>query len=1340
MQTTLTPELRALAQQSFQHQAAGRFAEAAQGYLAVLTRVPDLWSACYNLGLVYQHLGRLPDAAEMYMRAVHLNPQLAEAYNNLGNVLKALGKENDAIDAYRRAIGLNPQLSDASYNLAIMLQARAGHAAAIELLRKTVVSNPLHSSAWDALYRALLGQDQHEEAIQAFLAWDRAMPPCPELVVAGLALCRQLGDHALEARYLALALDWPFTDFTPEQFVPILGMIQYFDVTREQLLACYRRYDAAVAARNPFIIPMLPRRAADGRLRIGYVSADFRKHVMGRWMLEVVSRHDRRRISVFLISTCQPREYDAVTDAFRSHADGFADISELDDFAAAKSIAEADLDILVDLAGHTMAARPGIYAHRPARTIVTHLGYHGCLGLRAVDYKLTDRIADPVDASQFQIERPFALNVCVFPLVRLVPADAGQVPWGDADLHGKFVFAAFTNVLKLSSRCLAVWRRVLEALPEAVMLFSPPSPAQHAGILRIMAAAGIDKSRIVFLTVPHHDALWQARYRLAHAVLDTFPYAGGDTTLAALDMGVPVVTLVGDRHSGRVGASILTYLGITETIAQTEEEFVAIAVRLARDAVFMAQTRQRIAAAVAATDIQVYTQALEDAYVQIAAVKPVAESMTFTARQFFQSLRDAMRRHRSATDDNALNEVAAIYAALRTEQPDYSPLLRAAGELAQAMGNPALAAECASELLRQFPDDLDVRLSSAGFLIDDGAAAEALNVLPPVADEGENDVRVLKLYARAHAKLGQWEAALSYTAPAIELAPSDVQVLFWHGMVLSHTGDAEAALTFLNRALILAPDNVEAAYNAGVILAELGSLRDAETVFRRALGAPAVRATSAVRVSAHLRLLQLLLMQGRIDEWMAEGQRFASAYPNEEMSRLIESRIARYRGQLEREAEILLPLAEAATVLKADAVAFELIGVLLAGLSFNDVPAHLLRRLQDRFREAARALYAPLDAQFPALTTAHLQIGYLVDFSQPFVADLITVLVAYHDRKRVTIKVYAISPVGPVIREQLLAGGTQLISVAGFDEHHSAQKIHADKLDLLIDVAAFGSFAKQGMWSCRPARVQIAMPGFTHPGSIGEIDYRLSDSVADLDAGTEPASPVPVFLDGCVFPLLPGVQIPLQLTRSQLGIADDTPVLGVFAAAARISLRCLTIWKALGDRVPNAVFFVCPMDSADREPIKRLLLAVGIEAPRILTLPASYVRPRDISLAGLVDLILDTMPGSDYFSARAAILESIPLVSISGRMFEERVALSLLRCLGDTSTVADSGRDYVDIAAALATDPKARAARSDHLRALLHKSNMADMANYVLRFEEALFHAAAASASASTPVTKELAS
>ena len=1332
---TLTPELRALAQQSFQHQAAGRFAEAAQGYAALLSRAPDQWPACYNLGLVFQHLGRNPDAADMYLRAVKLNPQFAEAYTNLGNVLKALNNDTGAIDAYQHAVSINPQLSDACYNLAIMRQARGEVAPAIALYRQAVAADSQHVASWDSLYRALLGQDQHEAAMEAFQDWDRAMPPSPELVVAGLALCRPLGDRAIEDRYLALALQWPFAEFTPEQFAPILGMIQYFDVSREQLLTCYRRYDTAVAARHPVELPMLAQRSSDKRLRIGYVSADFRQHVMGRWMLEIVARHDRSLVSTYLISTCLPSQFDAITAAFRTHAEGFADISALDDFAAAQSIAEADLDILVDLAGHTMAARPGIYAHRPARTIVTHLGYHGCLGLRAVDYKLTDAVADPADAGAFQIERPFTLKGGVFPFVRVTAAEVEPQFGDELNLQGKFVLAAFTNVLKLSGRCLAVWRRVIDALPEAVLLFSPPSTAQHAGIERIMATAGIDKSRLAFLTVPNQGALWRARYRLVDAVLDTFPYAGGDTTLAALDMGVPVVTLLGERHSERVGASILTHLDVTETIAKSEDEFVAIVVKLARDRAFMLQTRQRISSAVAATDLNAYTRSLELAYVEIAAAKPVTNAMTLTARQFFQALREAMQRHRTARTMDEQSAAAATYAALRIEQPDYPPLLRAEGELAQTMGNLALAAECAGALLRLFPDDLDVRLSSAGFLIDDGAPAEALNVLPPVTDDGERDVRVLKLYVRAHAKLGQWGAALSYSTPAIALAPTDVQVLFWHGMVLWHANDIESALGFLNRALILAPDYIEAAYNAGVILAETGNIRDAETVFRRALSAPAtpvVRATTAVRISAHLRLLQSLCLQGRHDEWMREGQKFVSAYPELDRSRLIESRIARDRGELEREAEILLPLAEQATVPEDDVSALELIGALLATLHYHDVPAQLFQRLNSRFNEAARGLYPPLDAPPSADPNRPLRVGYLVDFYQPFVADFIGILVSRHDLQRVRVHIYAISPVEPAIRDALLATGSQLISVATFDEQRAAQRIRADDLDILVDVAAFGHYAKPGLLSCRPARVQLAIPGFTTPVGVGDLDYRLSDLVAERDNSETTTRPVPILLDGGAFPLLPVAQGRAQLTREQLGLGAEVAVFGVLAAAARLSSRCITTWKALADTLPDAVFFVCPLLVADREPIKRLLLAGGLDVARIMMLPASYPRARDVMLTGLVDIILDTMPGSDYFSTRAAIHDAIPLVTMSGRMFEERVARSLLSHLGDHSTIAASGRDYVEIAAKLVRElnasPTARSARTDRQRELLRQSPIADMRRYVAQFEDALFRAAASGA------------
>ena len=1312
MQVPLSADLRAIASQAFQHQAAGRYAEAAQGYLAVLSRAPDAWPTCYNLGLVYQHLRKLPEAVKAYQRATYLNPALAEAHNNLGNVFKALENHGSAIDAYRRAISLKPQLSEASYNLATMLQARGEHSAANDMFRQTIAHHPTHLAAWDALYRSLLGLRRHEEAINVFIAWEAAMPPCPELVTAGLALCRPIGNPAMEARYLAFALDWPFAEFTPEQYVPVLGMIQYFDVTREQLLACYQRYDAVVALEKRQAIALLPRRAADSRLRIGYLSADFRQHVMGRWMLEVIKNHDREHVSIYLISTCPPNEFDGVTEKFRALVDGFADISALDDFAAAKTIAEVDLDILVDLAGHTMAARPVIYAFRPARNIITHLGYHGCLGLRAVDFKLTDAIADPFDADQFQIEQPFPLDGCVFPFVRVAPAAAETLP-PTPNLAGKFVFAAFTAEIKLSPRCLAVWARVLTALPEAVLLFSPLSTNQHLGIARLLANAGIDSSRIAFLDVPPEDARWRARYRLTHAVLDTFPYAGGDTTLAALDMGVPVVTLKGHRHSERVGASILTHLNLTETIAEDEDNFVALAVRLARDPAFMAETKRRIAAAVGATDVNSYTQKLETAYRNIVAKKPAPASMQLTARDFFNTFRAALKRHQHSPDE----QLAATYRALRAEQPDYAPLLRAQSELAQTMGNIPLAAECANALLRQFPDDVAVRISSAGFLIDDSAPEAAIAVLEPLASTALSNHRVAQLLTRAHAKLGQWARARTYSSAAIALAATDADIIFWHGMVLVNSGEAAAALSCLNRALILKPDHPAAAYNAGVILAELGNLRDAETVFRRALGVPASSNDATVRVATHLRLLHLLWSQGRHGEWAAMAQNFTDAYPDAEQSPLILARLARMHGDLAREAALLLPLAEAATMQEDDALAAELIGELLATLCYHDVPHSLLSRLRARYLEASRVRH-PADERPPSSAGVALRLGYLVDFSQPFMVDLITQFLAHHP-PHIHAIVYALSPTDPALEDALRASATPLIAVAAYDERHVAGIIQADHLDVLIDAAGFGRYAKPGCLSHRLARVQLALPGFTHPTSIGELDYRLSDIDAEVDSGGTPA---PLMVDGCAFPLLPANLTPLMLSRETLGIAPHAPLLGILAAAAQLSARCLTTWKTLADRLPNAVFFVCPLSLADGEPVKRLLIASGIEATRIHALPVGAARPRDLDLSTLLDVILDPMPGSDYFSARAAIQGAIPIVTMSGRLFEERVARTLLMHLGDTGMVAESGRDYVDIAMRLAADKDKYV---DILRALKADSPLIDIKNYLANVEAALIRVAA---------------
>ncbi|MEO8384582.1 MAG: hypothetical protein ABI583_05030, partial [Betaproteobacteria bacterium] len=380
-------------------------------------------------------------------------------------------------------------------------------------------------------------------------------------------------------------------------------------------------------------------------------------------------------------------------------------------------------------------------------------------------------------------------------------------------------------------------------------------------------------------------------------------------------------------------------------------------------------------------------------------------------------------------------------------------------------------------------------------------------------------------------------------------------------------------------------------------------------------------------------------------------------------------------------------------------------------------------------RDAACALFPPVPMDDVSPTTpAHsdrlLALGYLVDFTLPFVADLIAALATFRDQARVDMTVYAVSPIEPALLEALLVTGIRVVQVATFDEQRTAQTIRSENPDILIDAASFGPYAKPGILSYRPARIQVTMPGFDSPLGVGELDFRLSDRVVDLDLDRRQGEPLAIFVDGGVFPLLPAPQVHSQVTRPQLGIAQGAPVYGILASVARVSMRCLMLWKELSERVPNAVFFVCPMQTADREPVKRMLVANGIEAARIVMLPPSLQRLRELSLSGIVDIILDTMPGSDYFSARASILNAIPLVTMPGRMFEERVALSLLTRVGGVALVADSGRDYVNLAAKMATDPAAVREAAAKLSALLQTSEIGNMGKYVANVEDALFRAA----------------
>jgi protein O-GlcNAc transferase len=442
------------------------------------------------------------------------------------------------------------------------------------------------------------------------------------LAVAALEVCQYSGDFDGVERYLDGLRKERFKSQDVHELVDsleeLLFLLLYFDVPPELIQRFAETYDHAM--RNVFGVPGPPIAAErrPGKIRIGYLSADLRNHVMGKMMWQAVHRHDRKRFEIAFFSTSTER--DEWTQRFESAGDRFEVVAAMNEREAAARIAAADLDLLVDLSTNTKGARPGILALKPARVQLTHVASAGTLGLSSIDFKLTDRYADVDENQRYQPEILLPMAGCVYPYRHI--DGAANVPLRRKTFgipEDAVVIGAFVSGLKLSRRCLALWRQVLERVPRAVLAFCPVNAALAPLYVRLAAAAGISADRIVFIPQAPTDSGNQARYALVDFVLDPMPYGGVNGTLEAIDMSVPVVTLVGKRHAERTSFSILSNLGVTETIAHSGSEYVAIAVRLAADRRFQERVRDAIRAGLSRsslTDMESHTRNLEAAYIE----------------------------------------------------------------------------------------------------------------------------------------------------------------------------------------------------------------------------------------------------------------------------------------------------------------------------------------------------------------------------------------------------------------------------------------------------------------------------------------------------------------------------------------------------------------------------------------------------------------------------------------------------------------------------------------------------------------------------------------------------
>jgi predicted O-linked N-acetylglucosamine transferase (SPINDLY family) len=506
---------------------------------------PDYPQAHGNLGHALREQGKLDEAVAHCRRAVELKPDYAEAYNNLGNALRDLDRLDEAIACGRRAVELNPAMADAHNNLGNALKDLGKLDEAIGYFHRALELDPEFAEAHNNLGNVQKEQGNLDEAIACFR---RAVELKPDYVEAHSNwLCAMLysADYAPDAIYRE-HLRWN------ERFAaPLAGAIQPHDNDR----------------------------TPERRLRIGYLSPDFRNHVVALFLLPLLEAHDRGQVEIFCYASVRAR--DDVTERCRAKADVWRDVFNLSDEQLASMMRQDRIDILVDLAMHTAGSRLLAFARKPAPVQVTYLAYCGTTGMSTIDYRLTDPYLDPPGADErFYSERSIRLPEtywCYRPIV-----DAPPVNPLPALQNGYITFACFNNFCKVTPPTLAAWRQLLQRVPNSRLLVHAHEGSHRQRVREFIAQEGVSHERITFAGKVPTSAYLRAHQQIDVA-LDPFPYGGGTTTCDALWMGVPVVSLRGQTAVGRGGASILSNVGLPELVADDIGQYVRIAAELAED-------------------------------------------------------------------------------------------------------------------------------------------------------------------------------------------------------------------------------------------------------------------------------------------------------------------------------------------------------------------------------------------------------------------------------------------------------------------------------------------------------------------------------------------------------------------------------------------------------------------------------------------------------------------------------------------------------------------------------------------------------------------------------------
>ncbi len=526
-----------------------RMDEAIGFYLEVLRLCPNNFGAYNNLGLAFATMGKLEEAVQAYEKAISLNPDFPPTYLNVGNLHKNQNRWEQAIFWYEKAIQLKPDYAEAHNNLGLIFQVQGYLFKAIASYETALKHDPSFHGASMNRSNAFLDLGKIQEAISSFRALLSLRPDY----------------HSVHSNLLFTLHHQP--NIRQEDIFE-----EHLQWARQHARQLSPRYNNYSNSREP-----------ERRLRIGYLSPDFCGHVVALNLLPIFQHHDRSQFEIICYSNT-PRE-DMITDRLKAHVEQWRYIRHHGDEALCEQIREDQIDILIELAGHTANNRLLVTARRPAPIQINYLGYIHTTGLAEVDYRLTDLHGDPEGVTErFYTEKIIRLPQSAICYDSIQGSPEVQPP--PFLKTGRITFGSFNNLTKFNDHVAELWAKVLLEVPQSMLLMKARpllEPEACAWVRQRFEKFGVSPERIEFLGWISSNMQHLELYHRIDIALDPFPFNGGITSFDALWMGVPIITLAGNSFASRMGVRLLEEIGLSDLISLSKPEYVRLATQLARE-------------------------------------------------------------------------------------------------------------------------------------------------------------------------------------------------------------------------------------------------------------------------------------------------------------------------------------------------------------------------------------------------------------------------------------------------------------------------------------------------------------------------------------------------------------------------------------------------------------------------------------------------------------------------------------------------------------------------------------------------------------------------------------